>query len=136
MALTSEFYKGDRSMRESGFDVSFRFGPFGAGDASLRARVSQQSAVVAKTEEDYGEDGRSSWQGRRSPALEKESPRRKTTDREISVGQQPAVFFDYDFTTHKRSSYNEYASTFYPLWAGLASKEQAHEQCSKNLAHC
>ena len=30
IALTAEFYKGDRSMRESGFDVTFRFGPFGA----------------------------------------------------------------------------------------------------------
>src|SRR6266851_4167251 len=28
--LSSDYYKGDRSMRESGFDVSFRFGPFGA----------------------------------------------------------------------------------------------------------
>src|SRR5215469_14147129 len=26
--LSSDYYKGDRSMRESGFDVSFRFGPF------------------------------------------------------------------------------------------------------------
>ena len=26
--LTSLFYKGDRSMRESGFDPSDRFGPF------------------------------------------------------------------------------------------------------------
>jgi len=29
-ALSAEFYKGDRSMRESGFDVTFRFGPYGA----------------------------------------------------------------------------------------------------------
>ena len=28
--LTAAFYKGDRSMRESGFDPSNRFGPFGA----------------------------------------------------------------------------------------------------------
>src|ERR1700733_13959369 len=28
--LSSDYYRGDRSMRESGFDVSFRFGPFGA----------------------------------------------------------------------------------------------------------
>src|SRR5277367_3419847 len=28
LALTADFYKGDRSMRESGFDVSFRFGSF------------------------------------------------------------------------------------------------------------
>ena len=30
VALTADYYKGDRSMRESGFDVTFRFGPFGA----------------------------------------------------------------------------------------------------------
>src|SRR5271170_2408587 len=29
--LSPDYYKGDSSMRESGFDVSFRFGPFGAG---------------------------------------------------------------------------------------------------------
>jgi alpha,alpha-trehalase len=28
--LKPDYYKGDRSMRESGFDVSFRFGPYGA----------------------------------------------------------------------------------------------------------
>ena len=28
--LSTDYYKGDRSMRESGFDVSFRFAPFGA----------------------------------------------------------------------------------------------------------
>ena len=32
----------------------------------------------------------------------------------------------------KRSSY-EYATTFYPLWAGLASPEQAHA-VMQNLA--
>src|SRR6202042_748301 len=26
--LSRDFYKGDRAMRESGFDTSFRFGPF------------------------------------------------------------------------------------------------------------
>ena len=34
------------------------------------------------------------------------------------------LFFDYNFVTGKRSTY-EYATTFYPLWAGLASKAQA-----------
>jgi len=29
--LTADYYKGDRAMRESGFDISFRFGPYGAG---------------------------------------------------------------------------------------------------------
>ena len=28
MKLTADFYQGDRAMRESGFDPSFRWGPF------------------------------------------------------------------------------------------------------------
>ena len=36
------------------------------------------------------------------------------------------MFFDYDFYTGVRSSY-EYITTFYPLWAGLATPEQAQE---------
>ncbi len=34
------------------------------------------------------------------------------------------MFFDYNFVVGKRSQY-VYATTFYPLWAGLATKEQA-----------
>ena len=34
------------------------------------------------------------------------------------------IFFDYNVVTGKRSKY-EYATTFYPLWAGLASKAEA-----------
>ncbi len=34
------------------------------------------------------------------------------------------MFFDYDFTTGKQSTY-VYATIFYPLWTGLATKEQA-----------
>ncbi len=34
------------------------------------------------------------------------------------------MFFDYDFVTHQRSTY-EYLTTFYPLWVGLATPEQA-----------
>jgi len=29
VSLSSDYYKGDRSMRESGYDISFRFGPYG-----------------------------------------------------------------------------------------------------------
>ena len=34
------------------------------------------------------------------------------------------MFYDYDFTTNQQSTYN-YLTAFYPLWAGLASPEQA-----------
>jgi alpha,alpha-trehalase len=34
------------------------------------------------------------------------------------------MFYDYDFTTRRQSIYN-YVTAFYPLWAGLASPQQA-----------
>jgi alpha,alpha-trehalase len=37
---------------------------------------------------------------------------------------QKGMYFDYDFTTGQQSSY-VYATTFYPLWTGAASNEQA-----------
>src|SRR5262249_13968109 len=37
---------------------------------------------------------------------------------------QAGMYFDYDFLHDRQSNYY-YATTFYPLWAGLASPEQA-----------
>ena len=48
--LSADFYKGDRSMRESGFDVTFRFGPFGAATHHF-APVCLNS-LLYKTEKD------------------------------------------------------------------------------------
>jgi alpha,alpha-trehalase len=46
--------------------------------------------------------------------------------------EQQGLFFDYDFDQNQRSTYR-YATTFYPLWAGLASSEQANAVV-KNLS--
>jgi alpha,alpha-trehalase len=122
IALTSDFYKGDRSMRESGFDISFRFGPFGA-DTHHYAPVCLNS-LLYKTERDL--EAMSVLLGRREDAKRwrsKALERRKIVDKYL-WDRERGLFFDYDFATHTRSSY-EYATTFYPLWAGLASEEQA-----------
>src|SRR6202040_907505 len=50
IALSANFYKGDRSMRESGYDISFRFGPYGA-DTQNHAPVCLNS-LLYKTEKD------------------------------------------------------------------------------------
>src|SRR2546425_12502709 len=50
LSLSKDFYKGDRSMRESGFDISFRFGPFSA-DTHHYAPVCLNS-LLYKTEKD------------------------------------------------------------------------------------
>ena len=38
--------------------------------------------------------------------------------------EERGLYFDYNFRTDRRRHY-EYATTFYPLWAGIASEAQA-----------
>lgn len=122
VALTRDFYTGDRSMRESGFDVTFRFGPFGA-ETHHYAPVGLNS-LLYKTEKDLEQmsvilgdkDAANRWE-------EKAAERRERMDKYFWDPVR-GMFFDYDFMTRKRSTY-DYATTFYPLWAGLATKAQA-----------
>jgi alpha,alpha-trehalase len=130
VALTSEYYKGDRSMRESGFDVSFRFGPFSA-DTHHYAPVCLNS-LLYKTEMDLA--SMSETLGRQADASkwkEKAAKRHALIDKYL-WNKETGLYFDYDFTTQTRSTY-KYATTFYPLWTGLASKEQA-QAVMRNLA--
>lgn len=122
VALTADFYKGDRSMRESGFDVTFRFGPFGA-DTHHYAPVCLNS-LLYKTEQDLRE--MSALLGRKEEAQvwRMKALERRTQIMKYLWDEHRGLFFDYDFVAGARSSY-EYATTFYPLWAGVASKEQA-----------
>jgi alpha,alpha-trehalase len=130
VTLSADFYKGDRSMRESGFDVSFRFGPFSA-ETHHFAPVCLNS-LLYKTEKDL--EHMSSLLGRQKDAARWKD---KAIDRQRRIQEylwdaKRGLYFDFNFTTHTLSSY-EYATTFYPLWAGLASKEQG-QAVVKNLS--
>jgi alpha,alpha-trehalase len=120
--LSSDYYKGDRSMRESGFDVSFRFGPFGA--ATHHYAPVCLNSLLYKTEKDLEQISR--WLGRAGDAEKwsRLAERRKKLITRYLWDEQSGFFFDYDLQTGERSSYR-YATTFYPLWAGLATPEQA-----------
>ena len=128
--LSSDYYKGDRSMRESGFDVSFRFGPFGA--ATHHYAPVCLNSLLYKTEKDLEQISR--WLGH---AADAEKWSKRATERKKLIArylwdEKAGFFFDYDWQTGQRSSYR-YATTFYPLWAGLATAEQA-KAVVKNLA--
>jgi len=120
--LSRDYYKGDRSMRESGFDVSFRFGAFGS--ATHHYAPVCLNSLLYKTEKDLEQISR--WLGRTEAAEKwnKRAEKRKSVITKYLWNQEQGLFFDYDFTTHRMSDY-KYASTFYPLWAGLATPEQA-----------
>ena len=120
--LTPEFYRGDRSMRESGFDVSFRFGPYGAGTEHY-APVGLNS-LLYKEEKDL--ERISSMLGRKAEAgywHELAEERREFVNKYLWDADR-GLYFDYNFENNTRASY-VYATTFYPLWVGMASPEQA-----------
>ncbi len=120
--LSADYYKGDRSMRESGFDVSFRFGPFGA--ATHHYAPVGLNSLLYKTEKDLEQISR--WLGRPTDAAKWKAladQRRQLITRYLWNPQQ-GLFFDCNVVANRMSTYR-YATTFYPLWAGLATPEQA-----------
>ena len=122
------FFTHDRSMRESGHDSTYRLIGCCANLVtvdlnSLLYKIESDIAGVLATE--FGgtlrlADGSTatadSWRER--AAHRKELIDQFLWDRELGM------YFDYDFVHGERTRYIG-ATTFYPLWAGAASKEQA-----------
>ena len=120
--LSKDYYKGDRSMRESGFDVSFRFGAFGS--ATHHYAPVCLNSLLYKNEKDMEQI--SLWLGRTDDAKTwgKRAEDRKKLIAQYLWNDERHAFFDFNFDTAKGSTY-VYASMYYPLWAGLATAEQA-----------
>jgi alpha,alpha-trehalase len=120
--LTPLFYKGDRSMRESGFDPSSRFGPFSIDiihydpvclNSLLYLMESQTAEILGIL--DRGND-KAEWRRRADQ-------RAKLINQHI-WNEQDGLYYDYNFAQAKQRHY-PFLTTFYPLWAGFASQEQA-----------
>lgn len=120
--LTPLFYKGDRSMRESGFDPSNRFGPFSVDIIhynpvclnSLLYLMEMQTAEIAgllglATEAQV-------WRGRGIARAERIN--------RLLWDAQDGLYYDYNFE-HQRLRKYAFLTTFYPLWAGIATNEHA-----------
>jgi len=122
VSLNADYYKGDRAMRESGFDVSSRFGPFGAATHHF-APVCLNS-LLYKYETDMGQISQILGKTDDAKKWSQRAADRKATIQKYLWDAERGLFIDYNFESQARSSY-EYITTFYPLWAGLASPEQA-----------
>ena len=122
VSLSADYYKGDRAMRESGYDISFRFGPYGA-ETHHYAPVCLNS-LLYKSEKDL--EHISDLLGRKSEASEwrKRAEDRKERIQKYLWDPQRGMYFDYDFTKQARSSY-EYVTMFFPMWAGIPTPDQA-----------
>jgi alpha,alpha-trehalase len=122
LSLSRDYYKGDRAMRESGFDVSFRFGPYSA--ATHHYAPVCLNSLLYKTEKDLEKISQVLGREEEANMWRQRAEDRKERIRRYTWDNERGLFFDYDFETQTRSTY-EYITTFYPLWSGLATPEQA-----------
>ena len=109
-------------MRESGFDPSNRFGPFSVdiihyAPVCLNSLLYQMEADAAEIASLLGRDAEARiWRSR--------ARARQARVNSLLWDEKAGLYFDYNFRTKRRRPY-EFATTFYPLWVGLATGEQA-----------
>jgi alpha,alpha-trehalase len=120
--LTPLFFRGDRSMRESGFDPSDRFGPFSV-DIIHYAPVCLNTLLFAM-ETDLAEIDRALGRAADAAAWSELARARRGRIDQRLWDAEAGLYFDFNFQTGRRRRY-PFATTFWPLWAGLASPEQA-----------
>jgi alpha,alpha-trehalase len=126
--LSHDFYEGDRAMRESGFDPSFRFGPF-SGATEHYAPVCLNS-LLYRYEEDLAHFAHLLAKPQDAARWERSATARNSAIHRYLWQQKEGVFADYDFFHAKSSSY-AYISSLYPLWAGVATREEAKQVVNK-----
>src|SRR5580698_1137064 len=122
VSLSADYYKGDRSMRESGYDIAFRFGPYGV--ATHHYAPVCLNSLLYKAEEDLARMADMLGKKKESAEWHERAKKRKDAINKYLWNAKAGMFFDWDFTKNQQSTY-EYVTTFLPLWTGLATKEQA-----------
>ncbi len=120
--LTDAFYVSDRSMRESGFDPSDRFGRFNlevvdVNPVCLNTLLHRYEEDVAAIYRELGQEAKAErWAGLAAA--------RKVRIDRLLWDEASGLYLDYDLARKSRRDY-PFATTFYPLWAGIASEVQA-----------
>lgn len=126
--LTPLFYKSDRTMRESGFDPSNRFGPFNI-DITNYAPVCLNS-LLYKMEQDMSQIYRTLDKPGQAAKMDQMAAVRKQRMNNVLWDTKTGTYLDYNFKTNQRRFY-PYATMFFPLWAGVASPQQAQQVIQK-----
>ncbi len=120
--LTRDYFQGDRAMRESGFDTSFRFAAF-SGATHHYAPVCLNS-LLFRYERDMEHFAHLLGKPSDAKVWDLRAKRRLAAIQRYLWQPRQGVFADYDFVKAKPSPY-AYISSLYPLWAGVATREQA-----------
>ncbi|TRX24024.1 trehalase [Flavobacterium franklandianum] len=129
------YFVHDRSVRESGHDTSYRI----EGNCA-HLNVVELNAMLYKYETDFAElialyfdnyfEYNSKIYNKKYWAKKAES-RKKIMNR-LLWNEQESCFFDYNFKTQKQNIFLS-ATSFFPLWAKIATQEQADKMIEKCL---
>ncbi len=124
------FYKGDRSMRESGFDPSNRFGPFSID--IIHYNPVCLNSLLFLMEQQTGEILEALGRGAEGKPWFERAAQRRARINGLLWDESGGLYEDYDFEAKVRRNY-PFLTTFYPLWAGIATTAQA-ARVKANLA--
>jgi alpha,alpha-trehalase len=125
-----EYFIHDRAMRESGHDTSYRLIGICANLVT-----SDLNSLLYKIEKDIADIIQGEFKGNFNSVTAAEyyerAGKRKELINQYLWHPEKEMFFDYDYTRNEITDYLS-PTNFYPLWAGLASQEQA-DLVIKNL---
>lgn len=132
------YFVHDRSVRESGHDTSYRI----EGNCA-HLNVVELNAMLYKYETDFAElialyfDNYFEYNNKiyNKKYWAKKGESRKKLMNRLLWNEQESCFFDYNFKTQKQNIFLS-ATSFFPLWAKIATQEQADkmiEQCLPKL---
>ncbi|KKK17556.1 neutral trehalase [Aspergillus rambellii] len=140
-----EYFLHDRAVRESGHDTSYRLERVCANLATvdLNSLLFKYEVDIARTIRNYFKDNLEIPPEFRTPITkdiksesssvwDRRARRRKMRMDTYLWDEEKGMFFDYDTVMQKRTSY-ESATTFWAMWAGLATPHQAAEMVNKAL---
>lgn len=124
-----EYFVHDRSMRESGHDTTTRF-----INTCANLNAVDVNSFLYKYEKDISHLIATHFEGVFETASavyttddwEQKAHFRKEKINELCWNEAAGMFFDYDFVNKKQFPF-ESATTFFPLWAGLCTQEQAKQ---------
>ncbi|KAE8148997.1 trehalase-domain-containing protein [Aspergillus avenaceus] len=140
-----DYFLHDRAVRESGHDTSYRLERVCANIATvdLNSLLYKYEVDIARIIRTYFKDRLEippEFRTEQSKDITSESSsvwdrrarRRKVKMDTYCWNEEKGMYFDYDTAKQERTSY-ESATTFWTMWAGLATPQQAADLVSKAL---
>lgn len=133
----------DRSMRESGHDTSYRLEKVAAhvGTVDLNSCLYKYEVDIGRTIRNFFGDKLvipDEWRVKGQPKTESSSAwdrrakKRRETMETLMWDDGKGMFFDYNTVKKEQTGY-ESATTFWAMWAGVATPDQASTMVKKAL---